>query len=241
MKAVVLAAGLGTRLGELTAERSKPALLVGGHALIAHVVAHLDECGFEEVAVNLSYRPDQVRAALADARPAIRWFEESELLGTAGALSPMHDFLSGEEAFLVHYGDVLTDHDLGAMLTRHRERDALLTMLIHERPGSNSVVAVDETGRVVAFLERPTDDERRGVASSWVNSGIYVCSAAVLELLPRAPSDFARDLVPRAMAAGAVFAEPLAGFRCAVDSPDRLGEAEAAFQTGRWRSPLASR
>ena len=238
MRAVVLAAGLGTRLGDLTADRQKGALLVGGRPLVAHVVEHLHRCGFGEIAVNLHYRPEQVREALADARPRITWFEERDILGTAGALEPMRDFLGREPAFLIHYGDVLTDHDLGAMLKRHREREALLTMLVHQRQGSNSVVEVDVDLRVRAFLERPSPSERAGFESPWVNSGVYVGSASLLDDLPRPPSDVARDLVPRALERGPVFAEPLAGYRCAVDSPERLEEARAAFLSGRWAPPL---
>jgi len=233
----VLAAGLGTRLGALTADRAKVVLPVGGRPVVAHVVTHLLRCGFDEIAVNLWYRPDQVRAALADAPARITWFEESELLGTAGALSPMQEFLAREDAFLLHYGDVLTDHDLGAMLRRHRRRGALLTMLVHERPGSNSVVGVGEDWRVHAFLERPSAEDRGALASPWVNSGVYVVNSELLLVLPPPPSDVARDLIPRALAAGSVFAEPLEGFRCAVDSADRLEEAEAALSTGRWRAP----
>jgi mannose-1-phosphate guanylyltransferase len=240
MKAVVLAAGRGTRLGELTADRPKPALPVGGHPIIAHVVAQLVRCGFDKIAVNVHYEPDQVRAALADAEARITWFEEPELLGTAGALAPMREFLEGERAFLLHYGDVLTDHDLRGMLTRHNNRRALLTMLVHERRGSNSVVVLDEASRIVEFLERPSGDERRRIASPWVNSGVYAFDVALLELISSGPSDIAADIVPRVLASGAAFGEPLKGFRCAVDSAERLVEAERALETGRWSSPLGN-
>src|SRR5438552_2994535 len=131
MKAAVLSAGFGTRLGDLTVQRPKAAVPIGGRPLVAHVVAHLVGCGFDEIAVNVSYEPDQVRTALAEAKARITWFEEEELLGTAGALAPMREFLSSERAFLVHYGDVLTDHDLRALLLRHVDREAILTMLVH--------------------------------------------------------------------------------------------------------------
>jgi len=229
VKAVVLAAGRGTRLGALTDDRPKPALEVAGRPLVARIADHLVRCGCDALAVNLHYRGDQVRAALRDAAVPIAWYEEDELLGTAGALAPMRGFLAGEEAFLVHYGDVLTDHDLGGLLERHRRRGALLTLLVHERAASNSVVVVDEAWRVTRFLERPSADERRGVGSRWVNSGVYACSAAVLDLLPQPPADIARELVPHVLGEGAVHAEPLAGFRVAVDSPARLAEAERAL------------
>lgn len=236
MKAVVLAAGLGTRFGALTASRAKGALMVGDRPLVAHVVAHLVESGFDEIAVNLHYHPDQIRAALSKAQARITWFDEPVLLGTAGALRPMGAFLEREPAFVLHYGDVLTDHDLRAMFERHTNREALLTMLVHQRQASNSIVGVDEAWRVVTFLERPSDDERRNVDSPWVNSGVYVCSTEVLKLIPDATSDMAADVVPRALARGGVYAEPLEGFRCAVDSPERLAEAEAALAAGRWTS-----
>jgi NDP-sugar pyrophosphorylase family protein len=231
VRAVVLAAGRGTRLAPLTDDRPKAALEVAGRPLIARVVDHLVRCGFGEIAVNLHYRPQAVRDALADAQARIVWFEERELLGTAGALGSMRSFLAGDDAFLVQYGDVLTDHDLAGFLERHRARDALLTLLVHERAASNSVVVVDRDGRVTRFLERPSERERRGVESPWVNSGVYACSAGLLELLPRPPSDIPRDLVPRALAADGVYAEPLAGSRWAIDSPERLAEATRALTT----------
>src|SRR5579864_532417 len=162
MKAVVLAAGHGTRLGVMTAQTPKPALSVGGRPIIAHVLGHLARCGFDEVAVNVHYRSTQVRDAVAsvpDLGLNVAWFPERELLGTAGALVPMRDFLSDADGFLVHSGDVLTDHDLGAMLARHGSRRALMTVLVHERQRSNSLVVIGEDDELVRFLERPTDAE----------------------------------------------------------------------------------
>jgi NDP-sugar pyrophosphorylase family protein len=236
MKAVILAAGYGTRLGALTAERPKAALDIAGRPVLWHVAHHLVLCGFGELAVNLHYRPELVRDALIDLEEHVSWFEEPSLLGTAGALSQMQDFLAGDDAFVVHYGDVLTDHDLGGLMRRHRARRALLTLLVHERPGSNSIVVLDAESRITNFVERPSEFERQATRSPWVNSGIYVCSGDLLEMLPAPPCDLARDVVPRALSSQAVYAEPLAGFRCAIDSPVRLEEARAAAADGRWRA-----
>jgi NDP-sugar pyrophosphorylase family protein len=242
VKAVVLAAGFGTRLGPLTESSPKAALRIGGQPIIAHILGNLARCGFEEVAVNVHYRSAEVRDALESAPDlglAVTWFPESELLGTAGALLPMREFLADVDGFLVHYGDVLTDHDVGGMLGRHLVRRPLVSMLVHERHESNSIVVVDDDDdRVVRFLERPSPAEREGLDSRWVNSGIYACSREVLELVPPPPSDIARDLVPRALAGGTVLVEELSGYRCAVDSPARIAEAELALADGRWRSAL---
>jgi NDP-sugar pyrophosphorylase family protein len=235
MRAVVLAAGFGTRLGPLTTDRAKPALMVGDRPLVAHVVANLADCGFDEIAVNLHFRAEQVRSALGDGTALgvrIGYFEEDVLLGTAGALAPMREFLR-DEPFLIQHADVVTDHDLGGMLERHVGRSALLTMLVHERAASNSVVAVDSDWRVQDFVERPTDKEREAVRSPWVNSGVYACAPSILGLVPAPPSDFARDVVPRAVASHEAFAEPLDGDRCAIDSPERLRDAERLVRAGR--------
>ncbi len=240
MKAVVLAAGLGKRLGPLTADTPKAALPIAGRPMITHILGHLVRCGFDHVAVNVHYRSTEVREAIesADLGLDVTWFPERQLLGTAGALAPMRAFLNEADAFLVQYGDVLTDHDLGAMLRHHLDRRALMTLLVHERRRSNSLVVVGDDDEVVRFLERPTDAEREGIVSHWVNSGVYACSRQVLELLPQPPCDVARDLVPRALVVGSVLVERLAGYRCAVDSPTRIEEAERALADGRWRSAL---
>lgn len=232
MKAAVLAAGIGSRLGELTTETAKPALDVAGTPMVARVVENLARRGFDQIAVNLHYHAEQVRAALGSgpALSRIVYFPERELLGTAGALAPMRGFLSDVDAFVVHYGDVLTDHDVGAMLETHLRRGALLTLLVHRRHGSNSVVTVDEDWRVVGFLERPSERDRAVTTSPWVNSGVYACSREVLDLIPAvAPSDLARDVVPLAVAAGRTYAESLAGYRWAIDSRERLEEARRSL------------
>jgi mannose-1-phosphate guanylyltransferase len=241
VKAVVLAAGFGTRLGPLTARTPKAALPVGGRPIIAHILGHLSRCGFDQVAINTYYRAPQVQDALESVSGLgldVTWFQERELLGTAGALGPMRDFLSDTDGFLLHYGDVLTDHDLGTMLNRHLDRRALMTLLVHERRQSNSIVVVGEGDEVLQFLERPSDPEFEGIESHWVNSGVYACRREVLELVQAPPCDVARDLVPLALAADTVLVERLAGYRCAVDSPTRIEEAELALADGRWHSAL---
>ena len=230
MKAMVLCAGLGTRLGELTAEIPKPMLDVGGRPILARILANLARHGFREVVINLHFQPQAIPAQFGDGAALglrITYLHEPELLGTAGAVRNAARFLRGPEPILVHYGDVLTDQDLGAMAAFHRLKGAAATLLLHRRARSNSMVVLDPEQRVTALLERPDEAARARVATPWVNSGVYLLAPAALEAIPEGPCDFPRQVFPGLIAGGAVFGFPLTGYRCAIDSPERLAQARA--------------
>lgn len=239
MKAMVLCAGYGTRLGDLTREIPKPMLPVAGRPLLAYLLGHLRHHGFKEVMINLHFRPEVIRSAFGDGAAwdlRLEYSPEEQLLGTAGGVKKAESFFRGDDCFLVQYGDVLTDQDLGALVRRHRETSALATLLVHRRARSNSVVSLDADGRVVGFLERPGEAERRGVDSPWVNSGICVCSPELLDRIPPGvPCDLPRDIFRALVDTGRLFAAGLTGFRCAIDSPDRLALAREAVSNGTCR------
>src|SRR5690349_6978834 len=112
MKAMVLCAGLGTRLGDLTRDLPKPLLSVDGQPLLAYLLGHLKAQGFIEVAINLHFLPHLIPEHFGDGRSCTMRFSyshEDTLLGTAGGLKKMETFFRDETAFLVQYGDVLTD------------------------------------------------------------------------------------------------------------------------------------
>lgn len=239
MKAMLLCAGYGTRLGDLTRECPKPLLPLGKAPMLGYLLGHLRTQGITEVMVNLHFQADRMRswlAAMASGDLQVSTVEERELLGTAGALRNVAQYFAGEEAFLVQYGDILTDQDFGALIRAHRERGALATLLVHPRARSNSVVQVDGDGWITGFLERPTEEARQGVVSPWVNSGVCVCSTELLERIPEGrPSDLPRDVFVPMVASGRLQAVTLSGYRCAVDSPERLAEARLAVREGRCR------
>jgi mannose-1-phosphate guanylyltransferase len=239
MKAMLLCAGYGTRLGDHTRELPKPMLPVAGHPLLAYLLSHLRTQGFGQVAINLHFRPEAITSSFGDGsrwQMQLHYSREEQLLGTAGALRKLEPFFRNEAAFLVQYGDVLTDHDFQGMMAAHLSRGALATVLVHRRARSNSVVAFDDTGRITSFLERPSDAERAGHESPWVNSGVCVCSPEILDHIPgNRPSDLPRDVFLPLVKTGRLHAMPLAGYRCAIDSPERWREAEAAVVAGRCR------
>ena len=237
MKAMVLCAGFGTRLGDLTRELPKPLLPLNGQPLLAYLLGHLKTQGVCDVAINLHFLPHLIREHFGDGS---RWnmkfsySHEETLLGTAGGVKKMAMFFRDEPpAFLVQYGDVLTDQDFTSLAKFHSEKNALATLLVHQRAKSNSVVSLDPVGRVIGFLERPTDEARRGVVSPWVNSGICICSPEILTRIPPdKPCDLPRDVFAPLVGTGRLFGFPLSGFRCAIDSAERLAEARRAVAEG---------
>jgi len=234
MKAMVLAAGSGTRMGELTRFTPKPMLEVGGTPILGHILRNLARHGFRDVVVNLFHQGDAIEAHFGDGSAYgvdLTYIRESRLLGTAGSVKNAQANFPGKEPLLIHYGDVLTDQDLGALLATHLAKGALATLLLHTRKGSNSIVVLDRQDRVLRLLERPTEAQRAGVDSPWVNSGIYILAPEVLDAIPaQEPSDLPRDILPAFIKGGRVFGHPLTGYRCAIDSPERLEQARREFR-----------
>lgn len=234
MKAMVLCAGFGTRLGALTHDTPKPMLPLGDRPVLDYVLRHLVRHGFDDLVVNLHFRPDVIRDYCGDGSrfgARITYSFEEEPLGTAGAVRKVAERLRGGP-FLVQYGDVLTGEDFGPLIAAHAARGAVATIVTHRRARSNSVVVVGDGGRVERFLERPSEEERRGVDSDRVFSGVLMAAPELLDLIPDGPADLPRHVFPAAVAAGRLFAHPLTGYRCAIDSPERLASAEAALDAG---------
>src|SRR5947209_13799658 len=126
MRAMVLAAGLGTRLRPLTYEITKPMVPVLDRPVMEHIVDLLDQHGFEQVIANLHYFPDSIREHFGD---RLEYRYEPELLGTAGGVRACSAFF-GDETFLVISGDALTDIDLGALVARHRAAGGVATLAV---------------------------------------------------------------------------------------------------------------
>src|SRR6187401_2115585 len=119
MKAMVLCAGYGTRMGELTRDVPKAMLPLHGHPLLAYLLAHLRAQGFRQIALNLHFQPEAIRDFLGDGsrwQIQLRYSYEKKLLGTAGGIKKLESFFREEEAFLIEYGDGITDQDFTAML-----------------------------------------------------------------------------------------------------------------------------
>jgi len=192
MKAMVLAAGLGTRLRPLTYEITKPMVPVLDRPVMAHIIDLLDKHGFEQVVANLHYFPDSIREHFGE-RLTYRY--EPELLGTAGGVRACASFF-GEESFLVISGDALTDIDLTALAARHREAGGVATLAVKRVVDTREfgVVLHDREGRITGFQEKPSPEE---ALSDLGNCGIYVFDPRIFDYFPQRPFvDWAQDVFP---------------------------------------------
>lgn len=231
MKALILAAGLGTRLGSLTRNIPKPMLPVGGRPLLEHIVELLRSHGITEIALNLHYKPDAIlnHFGSGDAWGVrLRYSYEAELLGSAGtALRHLAWFYP--DPFLVYYGDVYSDANLSDLMERHRFSGAAATVAVYQAPDPtrHGIVQFDTDGRVRSFVEKPPADR---VLSNWANSGIYVLNPEVLHFVTGIPSDFEYDVFPRLLDAGQVIhAYPLTGTLIDIGTPENYQVVQKLF------------
>ncbi|HEV7163428.1 MAG TPA: NDP-sugar synthase [Solirubrobacteraceae bacterium] len=189
---MVLAAGLGTRLRPLTYEITKPMVPVLDRPVMEHILDLIERHSFEAVIANLHYFPDSIREYFGE-RVTYRF--EEELLGTAGGVRACADFF-GDEPFLVISGDALTDIDLTALTTRHRESGGIATLAVKQVSDTREygVVLHDRTGRITGFQEKPAPDE---ALSDLGNCGIYVFDSKIFDYFPQTPFvDWAKDVFP---------------------------------------------
>jgi NDP-sugar pyrophosphorylase family protein len=236
VKALLLAAGEGTRLGPFTVNRPKPMVEIGGEPAIAHALRWLQRQGVTDVAINLHHHPDVLRQFVGDGSRfgvLVAYSLEPAILGTSGALRPLTASFCGEAAFVVLYGDVLTDLDLAPVLQAHQAAgaDATIVLTKVDDPTRAGIVGFDERHRVTRILEKPAANE---VFSAWANAGIYLCGPKVLRYVsPEGPQDFARDLFPAMLRDGChLLASPTEALVIDFGSPERLELARTAFAGG---------
>ncbi len=238
MKAVVLAAGLGTRLGPMAADRPKCMLSVGGRPLLAHILELARRHGVADVFINLHWHPAAIRDQVGDGGACglrVHYLMEKELSGTAGPLRKLAPELRAA-TFLVIYGDNLTDLDLTALLETHRRSQAELTVALHREapedlPGK-SVAETDEGGRLVRFVEKPAPGQ---LFSHWASAGIYAVEPSVIDLIPPAVAfDMGHDLIPALLRERRrVFGFKSDFYLLDIGTPQAYARAEADFLAGR--------
>lgn len=203
MKAMILAAGYGERLWPLTADRTKPALLVLGKPLVGYVAEYLARFGITQIVVNLHHHPDSVRRALGNGETFgvnLEYVHEPIILGTSGALDNARELLEGG-TFVVVNGKLITDIDLLAALAEHRRRDALATLVLKENSQRErfSVVEVSD-GLVTKFAGMPMADSRE---PPLMFTGIQIMEPRIFDYIPRGMfSHSTVEVYPRAIAAG---------------------------------------
>jgi mannose-1-phosphate guanylyltransferase len=219
VKAVLLAAGRGTRLAPLTTTLPKILVSVAGEPLLTRQLRYLAMQGVTEVLLNVHHHADLVENYLAmSGWPVeVTVYDEPQLRGTAGALFPMRERLDTDN-FVVLYGDVVSDHNLRAF-QRESRGIATLAYYVASDIGGKGMLDLDHDQRVRGFVEKPP-----GKQSGRVNAGIYALDPAIFKFIPEF-GDFGFDVWPRVLAAGEViYGAPIDGYLLDMGSPDALAQ-----------------
>jgi len=190
MKAMIFAAGLGKRLGELTNALPKALVDINGKSALRIAVEKLAGSGFEDIIVNIHHHPDMMKEEIEKLRRdgyRITISDESEeLLDTGGGLYKARDFFD-DKPFLVYNVDIFTDLDLRAFYDYHLGSEAIATLAVRHRPG-NRMLLVDGKGRMrgwynnAAKEEISTVENRKGLEEI-AFTGIHIVSPAIFELM----------------------------------------------------------
>ena len=212
MKAMILAAGKGTRVQPITHIIPKPMIPILQKPVMEFLLELLKEHGFKEIMVNVSHLAEEIENYFRDGQRfgvEIAYsfegrIEDGELigdaLGSAGGLKKIQDFQKFfDETFIVLCGDALVDVDLTEAVKRHKERGAIASLITKKVPkdqvSSYGVVVTDSKDRVKAFQEKPPIDE---ALSDSINTGIYLFEPEIFEHIPSGKKfDIGADLFPK--------------------------------------------
>ncbi len=232
--AMILCAGIGSRLGDYTKDIPKPMLPVSGKPLLEYTIGHLSKLKINEIVINLYYLAEKITSYFQDGsrwNVRIKYSYEEGPLGTAGAVWKAGNILKRFEDFFVLYGDVICNQNYIDLLEFHKSKsDAIASIILHERARSNSVVEMDSENKIMKFIERPKQ-EIRNKKQNWVNSGLYCFNRSILDYIPANQfCDFPKDIFPSLLAEGSMYGFPIEGYRCAVDSSERYKSLQKDFK-----------
>ncbi len=224
MKAFLLAAGLGTRLGALTQHIPKCLLGIRGRPLLEIWLELCSRHGISEVLINAHAHADAIRQFVLRNRLkiSIRIAYEPNLLGSGGTVFANRAWVAAEPEFWVLYGDVLTAANLADMLRWHRKAQTIATLGVYQVPDPSrcGIVEVDGEGRIRSFVEKPQIP-----ASDLAFAGLLVASPRLLDAIPsRVPADIGYDVLPRL--AGQMSAYRIREYLTDIGTPENYAAAQ---------------
>lgn len=199
MKAMILAAGVGSRLDPLTRNVPKPMVPIVNRPVIEHIIDKLKKHGFDEIMVNLHYLGDIIKDHLGDGSKLgvkLAYALEDQLWGDAGSVKRSEEFLKGD-TFIVVGGDDISDINLTELLQFHKAKKAVSTLALSlvDDPSEYGIVLTDDDGRITKFLEKP---KGQVVFSNTANTGVYVFEPEVFDIIPTGASfGFGHNVFPR--------------------------------------------
>jgi mannose-1-phosphate guanylyltransferase len=203
LKAVILAAGKGDRLKNVTSHIPKPMIKFRGKPILEHNVDLCKHYGITDLYINTHHFHRLIQEYFGDGSRfgvSIQYSYEKSLLGTSSAVKNFSMYL-GHDPFFVIYGDNYSDYNLHSLIKKQKETDALVVIGFHWRDDTaeSGVAEFDSQGKVIRFVEKPQKGESD---SHWVNAGVYYLQPDIFSHIPDGFSDFAKDIFPKLLKEG---------------------------------------
>ncbi|MDB5795591.1 MAG: mannose-phosphate guanyltransferase [Noviherbaspirillum sp.] len=212
MKAMILAAGKGTRVRPLTYDLPKPMIPILGKPVMAYIVEHLAKCGVHDIMVNVSYLHERIENYFGEGHQfGVRigysfegYVDDAgevvpEALGSAGGMKKIQEFGGFfDDTTIVLCGDALIDLDINAAVAEHKRKGAMASVITKEVPWDKvsdyGVVVMDEDGRIKRFQEKPKPEV---ALSNLASTGIYIFEPEAIDLIPSGRTfDIGSELFP---------------------------------------------
>ena len=239
MKAIILAAGLGKRLG--LEELPKPMYKINEKPILEHNILLLKKHDIQDICITLHYKGEVIKDYFEDGKKwnvRITYAFEKTLLGTSGGVKSAAWFLE-KGSFFIIYGDNYTNIDLTEMLQFHKNTNPTATIALFDSAKSlNSKIAggfvnLDKSNSVVSFIEGGKNE-----SSGYVNAGVYILEPKVLDMIPvNKPSDFGADIFPKLLKNNFLVKGYLTNsFVLAIDTKDALELTKQATKQGEIKS-----
>lgn len=226
MKAVIIAGGKGTRLGDLTKEIPKSMIKIGGLPLLEHQINLLKRYGIRDIILVTNYLSGVIERHFKDGNKfevGITYFKEKKPLGTTGGIKEIEDKLTKD--FIVFYGDIIVNMDLKKLIDFHKSKNSTCTLVLQpsDHPHDSDLVEVDNYQKIIAFHPKPHDE--KGCLRSFNNAAIYVMSPKILKYIKKGiKADFGKDIFPKILNKERLFGYVTTEYIRDIGTVDRLEE-----------------
>jgi NDP-sugar pyrophosphorylase family protein len=232
MKAMIFAAGIGSRLKELTRDTPKCLMEVGGRTMLERVVERLKGVGVSSIAINVHHHAEKVVSFVEAKRRFdidVTFSHEPTLLDTGGGLKKVASLFANEDAFLIHNADVISSIDLKALVDLHRSRKAIGTLAVMKRPSSRGLY-LSADNHLIGWSEEKSPPPSDGAMYGFC--GVSVASRRIFEFMDK-DSTFSiiKPYLAAARATNLVWGASVEAEWIDIGSPEQLAAARTRFSS----------